>query len=67
MRSNVKLGTVCASCVGEHVAKLFAALRTRNYQIRLNGILNRCCALASVLESIFLVLVVKIVLQHIQG
>jgi hypothetical protein len=27
-----------------HVAKLFAALRKSNYRIRLNGVLNRCCA-----------------------
>jgi len=34
------------------VAKLFAALQTRNYRIRLSGALNRCCALAHDLESI---------------
>ena len=46
------------------VAKLFAAPRTRNYRIRLSGVLNRCCALVLILESILLVLLVKIVLQH---
>jgi hypothetical protein len=46
------------------VAKLFAALRSRNNRIRLNGALNQCCAFAFVLESILLILVVKIVLQH---
>jgi hypothetical protein len=49
------------------VAKLFAALRKSNYRIRLNGVLNRCCALVLVLESILLNLVVKLALQHIQG
>ena len=51
---------LCADCV----AKLFAALRSRNNRIRLNGALNQCCAFAFVLESILLILVVKIVLQH---
>jgi hypothetical protein len=46
------------------VAKLFAALRTSNYRIQPNGYLDRCCAPALVLESKFLILVVKIVLQH---
>src|SRR5262249_23777270 len=46
-------------------AKLFAALRERNYRIRPNSISNRCCAPALVLESILLNLVVKRVLQHI--
>jgi hypothetical protein len=45
--------------------KLFANLRTSNHRIRLNDVLNRCCALGLVLESILLILVVKIVLQHI--
>src|SRR3974390_3375594 len=49
----------------ECVAKLFAKLRTSNYRIRLNGVLNRCCAFGLILESILLILVVKIVLQHI--
>src|SRR5664279_5705958 len=46
------------------VAKLFATLRTSNNRIRLKDFLNQCCALVSVLESILLILVVKIVLQH---
>lgn len=46
------------------VAKLFAALRTSNNRIRLKDFFNQCCALVSVLESILLILVVKIVLQH---
>src|ERR1017187_8263863 len=46
------------------VAKLFAALRESNNRIRLNDVLNLCCALAFVLESILLILIVKIVLQH---
>jgi hypothetical protein len=46
------------------VAKLFAALQASNNRIRLNDFLNQCCALVSVLESILLILVVKIVLQH---
>src|SRR5215475_12423447 len=50
----------------ECVAKLFAALRERNYRIRPNSTLNRCCAPAVVLESILLNLVGKIVLQHIR-
>src|SRR6516165_4396624 len=50
----------------ECVAKLFAKLRTSNYRIRLNGVLNRCCAFGLILESILLILVVKIVLQHIR-
>ena len=49
----------------ECVAKLFAALRTRNYRILLNVFLNRRCALVLVVGSILLILVVKIVLQHI--
>ena len=32
------------------VAKLFAALRSRNNRIRLNGALNQCCAFAFVFE-----------------
>jgi hypothetical protein len=46
------------------VAKLFAALRESNNRIRLKDILNQCCALAFVLESILLFLAVKIVSQH---
>src|SRR5450759_3443487 len=46
------------------VAKLFAALREGNNRIRLNDVLNQCCALAFVLKSILLILIVKIVLQH---
>src|SRR5262249_36409707 len=49
----------------ECVAKLFAASQERNYRIRPNSTLNRYCALALVLESILLNLVVKIVLQHV--
>src|SRR5262249_22643231 len=49
----------------ECVAKPFAAMRKSNYRIRLDGVLNRCCALVLVLELILLNLVVKIVLQHI--
>ena len=52
-------------CTSECVAKLFAALRERNYRIRPNSTSNRYCARALVLESILLNLVVKIVLQHI--
>jgi hypothetical protein len=37
----------------------------RNYRIRPNTTLNRCCAPGLVLKSILLNLVVKIVLQHI--
>jgi hypothetical protein len=48
----------------ECVAKLFAALRSRNNRIRLDGALNQCCAFAFVLESILLVLAVKIVLDR---
>jgi hypothetical protein len=40
---------------GECVAKLFAALRTRNNRIRLDGAVNQYCALAFILESILLV------------
>src|SRR5215510_9337014 len=46
--------------------KTLAALRERNYRVRPNSTLSRCCAPALVLESILLNLVVKIVLQHIQ-
>src|SRR5262245_48803247 len=56
-----------SACRGKCVAKLFAALLERNYQIRPNSTLSRCCAPALVFESILLNLVVKIVLQHIQG
>jgi hypothetical protein len=49
---------------GDCVAKLFAAPRRSNYRIRLNAVLNRCCAPVLVLESILLNLVAKIVLQH---
>jgi hypothetical protein len=52
---------------GECVAKLFAALRTRNNRIRLDGAVNQYCALAFILESILLVWDAKIVLQHIRG
>ena len=41
----------------ECVAKLYAALRTSNYQIRLNGFLNQCCAAVLVRKSILLILV----------
>jgi hypothetical protein len=44
------------------VAKLFAVLRESNNRIRLNDVLNQCCVLAFVLESILLILIVKIVL-----
>jgi hypothetical protein len=50
---------------GECVAKLFAALRASNNRIQLSGVLNLCCVLMLVLESILLIWVVKIVLQHI--
>jgi hypothetical protein len=49
----------------ECVAKLFAALLASNNRIPLRGVLNRCCAFGLALESILLILVVKIVLQHI--
>jgi hypothetical protein len=39
---------------GECVAKLFAALRSHNNRIRLDGTLNQCCAFAFVIESILL-------------
>ena len=51
-------------CYSDCVAKLFAALRERNNRICLNGTLNQCCVFAFVLESMLLVLVMKIVLQH---
>ena len=54
------LCSVLADCV----TKLIAALRESKNRIRLKDILNQCCALAFVLESILLFLVVKIVLQH---
>jgi hypothetical protein len=42
-------------CYGEEcVAKPFANHRTSNHRIRLNGVLNRCCAFGLVLESILL-------------
>jgi hypothetical protein len=46
------------------VAKLFAAVRSSNYRIRLSTVLNRRCAPVLVLESILLSSVAKIVLQH---
>src|SRR5207244_9691219 len=46
------------------VAKLLAALRERNNRISPNCVLNQCCVSAFVLESILLVWVVKLVLQH---
>jgi hypothetical protein len=51
---------VLADCV----AKLYAALRTRNNRIQSSGALNRSCVLAQVLESMLRILVAKIVLQH---
>jgi hypothetical protein len=45
-------------------AKLFAALRASNNRIRVNGILNQCCALVFVLESILLAQVLKFFLQQ---
>jgi hypothetical protein len=59
VRTNVRF---CGECV----AKLFAALRTRNNRIRLDGAVNQYCALAFILESILLVWDAKIVLQHIR-
>jgi hypothetical protein len=59
-RRNVRFRSEC-------VAKLFAALRSRNDRIRLDGTLNQCCAFAFAFESILPVLAVKIVLQHIRG
>jgi hypothetical protein len=41
------------------VANLFAALRESNNRIRQKDILNQCCALAFVLESISLFLAAK--------
>jgi hypothetical protein len=49
----------------ECVAKLFAAMQSRNNRIRLNDALNQCCTHAFVLESLLLILAAKIVLQHI--
>jgi hypothetical protein len=46
------------------VAKLYAALRTRNNRIQSSGALNQGCALVPVLESMLRILVAKIVLQH---
>jgi len=48
----------------DFVARLFTALQGRNNRIRLNASLNQYCVSAFVLESILLVWVVKIVLQH---
>ena len=64
---NLAISARNVRCYSECVAKLFAALRSRNNRIRLDGTLNQCCALAFVIESILLVLVVKIVLQHIHS
>jgi len=49
----------------ECVAKLFAALRTRNSRILLDGAANQHCAFSSDVESIFRPPPPKIVLQHI--
>jgi len=49
----------------ECVAKLDAGGRARNIRIRSNLALNQYCVFVSVLESMLLILVVKIVLQHI--
>jgi hypothetical protein len=59
------VASVDVRLLGDCAAKLFAALRTRNYRIQLNVFLNRRCALVLVLGSILLILVVKLVLQHI--
>jgi hypothetical protein len=56
--------TVVSSGSGRLCCKLLAALQTRNYRIRLSGVLNRCCALAHDLESISRARTLKIVLQH---
>ena len=50
----------------ECVAKLFAALRTRNYRIRMNAVLNRCCVLALIFESTLRISVAKIVCNRIR-
>jgi hypothetical protein len=62
--SDVAAGSRDVRFASDCVAKLFAALREGNNRIHLNDILNQCCALAFVLESILLFLAVKIVLQH---
>jgi hypothetical protein len=49
----------------ECVAKLHAERQARNIRIRLAERLNRCCAFVSILESVLLISIVKIVLQHI--
>ena len=54
-------GRLTSDCVAKHDAEQ----RARNNRIRLNGGLNQCCAQVFVLESILLISVVKIVLQHI--
>jgi len=46
------------------VAKLDAALRTRNNRIQSGGVLNQRCALVPILESTLRILVAKIVLQQ---
>jgi hypothetical protein len=51
---------------GERVAKLFAALRTRNNRIRLNVFCLDVARLGSSLNQ-YCSLVAKIVLQHIRG
>jgi hypothetical protein len=50
----------------ECVAKLFAAMQSRNNRIQLNGALNQYWTLAFVLEPLLLVLTAKIVWQHNQ-
>ena len=60
--STAALADVCLP--SECVAKLDAEQRASNNRIRLNGLLNRCCALVFVLESMLLIWVVEIVLQH---
>jgi hypothetical protein len=52
-------------CPSDRVfVKLFAAMQSRNNRIRLNGVFNRYCTVAFVLESLLLVLTAKVVLQH---
>ena len=58
--ASVSMSAITSDCV----AKPFAALRASNNRIQLNGTLNQCCALVCILESILLILVVKILLQH---
>ena len=63
-KAGIRRGQLNVRFTPDCVAKLFAAPRKSNCRMRLNAVLNRCCAPVLVLEPRLPNLAAKIVLQH---